>query len=156
VRLRRGKAWVKLRRVPRKSVARLLIGGLSVSHNPPPAADGSIRSDTLTLCADGQLEGVSAASSGPSSGGAAWGASSLFPAGSWTPAYVVEWRGGRTLELDTRVSDAGGWMGLSRAQHVRLELRDDGTGTMTTPIATRAVSWARTGCLNSGISGGRA
>lgn len=154
VRLRRGKAWVKLRRVPRKAVARLLIAGLSVTYSPPPAADGSYESDTLTLCADGLMDGVSAGGRSHSPAGPAMGMSAQFPAGSWTPAWVGEWHGGRTLELNVRMS-GGAWMGLAWAQRVRLELRDDGTGRMTTAAGIRAVTWTRTGCQTSRLSGGR-
>lgn len=142
VRLRRGKAWVKVRRVPRRAVAELLIAGLSVTYSPPPADDGSSESDTLTLCAGGLMEGVASGRSG-SSAGPAWGVSALFDPGTWSPAYAGEWRGGRTLELDVRMRREGEWMGLAWAQRVRLELRDDGTGTLTSAAGRRAVTWSR-------------
>lgn len=147
VRLRRGPAWVKLRRVPRESVAALLIAGLSVEHTHPPTTRSSA-SETIELCADGRMGGSAVSSSGslPTDPGPAWGISSLtLIRGSWKPASVVEWRGGRTLELIAH--PAGGFSApgivLAASERVRLELRDDGTGTLRATGGAWPVTWKR-------------
>jgi len=148
VRLRHGRAWVKLRRVPRASVAALLIAGLRVTHDPPAAPNGAKDYERIELCAAGRMEGYESSGSGtvgtppgPMSGISA----ATYMRGSWKPTYLVEWRGGLTLELDLRVS--GGFvmsgMALTDSQHVRLELRDDGSGRLATATGAWPVSWTR-------------
>lgn len=148
VRLRRGKAWVKLRRVPRASVAALLISGLRVKHVHPPAADGSGGSEVLELCGQGRMEAYAEEHSGlvsPSPGVGLSTSTARLVRGSWTPAYLVEWRGGRTLELEAHPDGGFGATGivLAGSEPMRLELRDDGSGRLATATGAWPVSWTR-------------
>lgn len=148
VRLRRGRAWVKLRRVPRESVAALLIAGLYLKHVQPttPTSHGF---ETIALCADRRMElyyesggGTAPGDPGPASGISA--ASSMR--GTWEPAYLVEWRGGRTVELHARAVGGFGAEGgivLAPSERVRLELRDDGSGRLASGAGPVPITWAR-------------
>lgn len=148
VRLRRGKAWVKLRRVPRESIAALLIAGLSVEHVQPytPTSHGF---ESVELCADGRMSlyAESGGGTAPDDPGPASAISAAsWTRGTWEPAYVVEWRGGRTVEFHARAGGGFGATGgivLAASERVRLELRDDGTGTLRATGGAWPVTWKR-------------
>lgn len=147
VRLKHGTAWVMLRRVPRRSVAALLIAGLYLKHVYPPAADGSTGFGTLELCAGGLMkhrEEWRHVLVGPPGTEGAISASHVV-GGSWKPASVFEWHGGRTLELDSKTTGDidSDELPILGSQHVRLELRDDGSGTLRLPQSAWPVSWTR-------------
>jgi hypothetical protein len=148
VRLRHGTAWVKIRRVPRRPVAELMITGLYLEHVYPKAADGSVGFETLALCAAGRMESYEESSyrpPAPSPGPMMALSAATYARGSWKPARVFDWRGGRTLELDT-VSSGGlesSGLALAGSQRIRLELRDDGSGTLRIAQGAWPVSWTR-------------
>lgn len=156
VRLRRGSAWVKLRRVPLESVAALSIAGLRLTHS---FDDGELYGyDEMAFCPLRRVDflvsdtthgqpPVQTDGSAPQSGTSS--TASVSTRGSWAPLFISEWRGGRTIELRASFRSAPfrgrspAALALGATDRLRLELRDDGTGTLTSPASRVPVRWKR-------------